>query len=129
MQDAFTHYLADGSSAHVPKVKITPEEGIELIHSAGGIASIAHPLSLKLEGETLMDELYRLKSLGLDAVECYYNLHTSAQNSHFASMAARAGLLATGGSDFHGTPKPDVKLGHVILDEPLPMDVVEQIRP
>jgi hypothetical protein len=119
-QDAFDRFLADGALAHVPKDKITVEEGLELIHAAGGLAVMAHPISVKLEGDALAEELKRLRELGLDGLECYYSQHTPEQVDAFLDLARSAGLLVTGGSDFHGTPKPDIRLGHVIGDQPAP---------
>jgi predicted metal-dependent phosphoesterase TrpH len=109
--DAFEHFLADGAKAHVPKDKITLQEGIDLIHSAGGLAVMAHPSTLKLSDEALMTELPRLQSMGLDGLECYYNRYSPARCRELEGMARRAGLLVTGGSDFHGDAKPDVRLG------------------
>jgi len=120
VQDAFDRYLADGAAAHVPKDKITVEEGLDLIHAAGGLAVMAHPSSLKLTGDTLAAELVRLRQLGLDGLECYYSQHTPEQTDTLLDMARAAGLLATGGSDFHGNAKPHVHLGHVIGDLPAP---------
>lgn len=119
-QDAFDRYLADGAAAHVPKDKITVEEGIALIHAAGGLAVMAHPSSLNLYDGQLAEELIRLRELGLDGVECYYSQHTPEQTDSLLDMARRAGLLATGGSDFHGDAKPLVRLGGVIGDMPAP---------
>jgi predicted metal-dependent phosphoesterase TrpH len=111
--EAFARYLADGAAAHLPKDKITLEEGIDLLHQAGGLAVLAHPLSLKLDEPKLAVELKRLRECGLDGVECYYPSHTPEFTDHLLHMAQKAGLLATGGSDFHGTAKPDIALGKV----------------
>jgi len=120
LQDAFDRLLADGAEAHVPKDKITVEEGLQLIHGAGGLAVMAHPDSLKLDDAELAVELKRLRGLGLDGVECYYSQHTMERTDVLLEMARAAGLLATGGSDFHGTAKPHVFLGRVIGSQPAP---------
>ena len=49
IQDAFDRYLADGKSAYVPKARITPPEVIQLAKASGGVAVLAHPLSLGLD--------------------------------------------------------------------------------
>jgi 3',5'-nucleoside bisphosphate phosphatase len=128
VQEAFEKYLADGAAAHVPKDKITPQEGIDLIHAAEGLAVMAHPASLGLDDDALFSELHRLRGLGLDGVECYYSQHTPWRTEALLGMAERAELMPTGGSDFHGTPKPNVFLGKVYEDRPAPASVLERLK-
>lgn len=128
LREAFEKYLADGAAAHIPKDKIELEEGISLIHSSGGLATMAHPSSLKLGDEDLLPELIRLKTLGLDGVECYYSQHTVERRANLEAMAERAGLLVTGGSDFHGKAKPDVFLGQVESGRPVSSALLERMR-
>jgi 3',5'-nucleoside bisphosphate phosphatase len=128
VKEAFDRYLADGAAAHVPKDKITLQEGIDLIHAAEGVAVMAHPASLGLTDDALVDELQRLRGLGLDGVECYYSQHTPQRTDQLLAMAAQAGLLPTGGSDFHGTPKPDVFLGRVYGDRPAPDALLQALK-
>jgi 3',5'-nucleoside bisphosphate phosphatase len=128
MQEAFDRYLADGALAHLPKDKISLEEGISLIHAAGGLAVMAHPNSLKLADDVLDAELSRLKQIGLDGVECYYSQHTPERTEWLLDAAERHGLLPTGGSDFHGAAKPDVLLGVVTQGTSAPRQVLEQLK-
>ena len=44
----------------------------------------------------------RLKSYGLDAIECYYPIHTREQTAEYLALAKKYDLHITGGSDFHG---------------------------
>ncbi len=127
-QDAFDRLLADGASAHIPKDKISVEEGLDLIHAAGGLAVMAHPASLMLEDAELAGELKRLRGLGMDGVECYYSQHTHERTDALLEMARGAGLLATGGSDFHGAAKPHVRLGHVYGDKPAPTALLAALK-
>lgn len=114
VQDAFDRYLADGKPLHVPKVKLSPAEAIELVHAAGGVAVLAHPKYMEYPTEReLADELRRLKDAGLDGLECYYSQHTDAETEQYLRLAREFGLLVTAGSDFHGVSKPDVPLGVV----------------
>src|SRR5438874_2275827 len=69
VKEAFDQYLADGAPAHIPKDKITVEEGIGLIHAARGLAVMAHSNSLNLDDAALAGELKRLRDLGLDGLE------------------------------------------------------------
>jgi len=127
-QEAFDRYLADGALAHLPKDKITLEEGIELIHAAGGLAVVAHPDSLKLDDAALAKELARLREIGLDGVECYYSQFSPEYTASLLAMARETGLLVTGGSDFHGASKPHVKLGCVEGDRPAPTALLDALK-
>ena len=127
-QEAFDKYLADGAAVHLPKDKISVAEGLALIHGAGGVASLAHPNHVRLVGRDLLAELKRLKSIGLDAVECYYSQHSVERTEELLGMASEAGLLPTGGSDFHGITKPTVRLGEVLEGKPVPMSVLDRLK-
>jgi 3',5'-nucleoside bisphosphate phosphatase len=114
VQEAFNRYLADGKPLHVPKVKLTPPEAIQLVHSAGGVAVLAHPKYMEYATEPeLAEELGRLKGVGLDGIECYYSQHSEAETAQYLRLADHFGFLTTAGSDFHGISKPDVPLGVV----------------
>jgi predicted metal-dependent phosphoesterase TrpH len=128
VQEAFDKYLGDGAMAHFPKDKITAEEGLELIHAAGGLAVMAHPSSLKLDNAALREDLKHLKELGLDGIECYYNNHTPERSRELLAMAEEVGLVATGGSDFHGAAKPNVFLGVVVEGKPVPDSVLAALK-
>jgi len=113
VQDAFERYLADGKPLHVPKVKLSPGEAIDLVHGAGGVAVLAHPKFMEYTPAELEEELGRLKDRGLDGLECYYSQHTEAETALYLRLAERFGFVVTGGSDFHGVSKPTVPLGIV----------------
>ena len=95
--EAFERYLAEGRPAYVPRPDVTVAEAIQVIHEAGGLASLAHP-GLHNHDEAILD----LVAVGLDAIEVYHGTHTPGQVAHYRRQAGRRGLLVTGGSDFHG---------------------------
>jgi len=95
--EAFDKYLAEGKPAFVPRPDVTVVEAIQVIHEAGGLASLAHP-GLHDHDEAIPD----LVAAGLDAIEAYHGTHTRGQVRHYRRLAERRGLLVTGGSDFHG---------------------------
>jgi predicted metal-dependent phosphoesterase TrpH len=114
VQHAFDEYLADGKPLHVPKVKLSPAEAIDLVHVAGGVAVLAHPKFMEFPTEEgLSEELGRLKDCGLDGLECFYSQHTEAETHQYLRLAERYGFLVTSGSDYHGVSKPTVPLGVV----------------
>ena len=96
-QEAFDLWLANGRPGCVPRSGPTPLKVIDVIHQAGGIASLAHPGKLGLSG--LIPALARA---GLDAVEAFHPDHSASLVSQYVDVARDLNLLLTGGSDFHG---------------------------
>ena len=70
---------------------------VAMIARAGGIASLAHP------GQTKRDDaIERWVEAGLPAIEVWHSHHDDEAVARYSAIAARYGLLTTGGSDFHG---------------------------
>jgi len=111
IEEAFERYLKKGAPAYFPKALLTEEEAISAIKKAKGIPVLAHPITLKLSDEALRSYLIRLKELGLMGVEVYYSEHTKEYTKFLERLADELALIKTGGSDFHGQNKPDIKLG------------------
>jgi predicted metal-dependent phosphoesterase TrpH len=110
---AFLRYLRHGASAFVPADGITSRRAIELVHSAGGMASLAHPpLSIGIDEPGGMEAFVgRLVRLGLDGIEVQHPSHTSGQRRKLRKLARSCQLVPTGGSDFHGSTSPGVFMG------------------
>lgn len=108
-KEAFDCYLDTPEFQEIEKgTKPSAEECVTRIKAAGGKAVLAHPYQIVLNGETLDELIRRLQGYGLDAVECYYPLHTPEQTAEYLRLAAKHSLYVTGGSDFHGEKhKPD----------------------
>ncbi len=129
MQEAFDVYLAEGGKAYIRRDRLTPEEAIALVHDAGGLVSLAHPNNLKRGPEETASVIADLQAKGLDALEARYSQHTPDDTARYLALAARLGLLTTGGSDFHGpTVKPDVVLGHIEGDRPAPYALLAALK-
>lgn len=128
VQDAFDRYLATGKPLYLPKQVLTPRDAIALIHNAGGVAVMAHPGLVPLGEDALAERIAALASeSGLDGLEAYYSQHTEAQTARFLGIAQQNHLLVTGGSDFHGTPKPHVPLGIVYQGRPAPASLLSTL--
>jgi predicted metal-dependent phosphoesterase TrpH len=126
---AFDLYLDESASAYVEREEPALEEGIGLIAAAGGISSIAHPVRLGLSGPEAEDKLIgALAPLGLGAIEAYHSDHDAEDTRRYVSLAAKYGLPVTGGSDFHGENKPDVRLGAGPGTLAIPLSVLEELR-
>jgi hypothetical protein len=93
---AFRNLLRSGMPGYVPSLHITPQEAIERIGAAGGVAVLAHPGRLK--DRVLIDEL---APLGLRGLEVFYPLHDADDVQIFRDLAKRYGLVMTAGADFH----------------------------
>ncbi|HEX8088212.1 MAG TPA: PHP domain-containing protein [Blastocatellia bacterium] len=129
IQDAFNRFLAKGAAAYIEKARLSPADSIALIQEAGGVAILAHPYQLKLSSIEEVEQLIvELAAMGLDGVEAIYSRHSLVERSMYAQMAARHGLLVTGGSDYHGTYKPDISIVTGKGDLEVPYVLIEQIK-
>jgi hypothetical protein len=110
-QDAFDTLLAKGGPAYFPKAFIDAPTTIEAARGSGALAVLAHPLSLGLEPVGLDRQIADLADAGLAGMECWYGRYSAEDRQGLVDIANRYGLVATGGSDFHGTYKPDLSVG------------------
>ena len=108
-REAFDRYLDTPEFWDLEKGrKPSAQMCVERIKAADGKASLAHPYQISLCGETLEELVLRLRECGLDAMECYYPIHTPQQTADYVRIAQKFALHITGGSDFHGeNNKPD----------------------
>ncbi|MDQ0059564.1 PHP domain-containing protein [Paenibacillus harenae] len=108
MSEAFDKYLASGAAAYVNPPRLTPFEAVDWIHEAGGTSVIAHP---GLYGD---DELVEaIAKHGANGIEVFHSDHGAEEESRYAELAAKYGLIVTGGSDFHGSRQGEVFHGAV----------------
>ena len=103
VDEAFKRYLSGQAFGQIEREKMSPQEAIALIGSAGGLAVLAHPASLKLDAGRLEEYVRTLKAFGLRGMECYYSANTPAWTKQCLAIARKNDLLATGGTDFHGS--------------------------
>ncbi len=112
IKEAFDKYLGKGKPAYVDKYRIDCSRAIEVILDAGGIPVIAHPYLLNPGNiEEIEEFVITLKAMGLKGIEVYYPEHSQDNISKLEDIANRHGLLMTGGTDFHGSLKPEIKMG------------------
>ncbi len=111
IDEAFDRYLGYGKPAYVDKFRVQCKDAMRLIRDAGGIPVLAHP-GVTLDAEADLDRLLEeLVGMGLRGIEVFYSSHDEAMTQRFAAAARRHRLLMTGGSDFHGSLKPEIQLG------------------
>lgn len=118
VDEAFTRFLGRGAPAYIPRNALDPEAAIRLVRDAGGLPVLAHPYSWP----GFPSGLAGLVSAGLGGLEVYYGEYNDRQRAELAHIAADAGLVATGGSDFHG---PNYREGRELGSVQLPEDVAE----
>lgn len=111
VKDAFDRYLNDNGPCYVARYKVPYSETIRLIHEAGGIAILAHPILYKMGNTELEKMVIALTKCGLDGIEAIYSTYTSSDESLIRRFARQNNLLISGGSDFHGANKPHIQLG------------------
>jgi 3',5'-nucleoside bisphosphate phosphatase len=128
--EAFHKYLAKGAAAYVDKRNLSSKEAIDLITKAGGVASIAHPKHLKLDSEPVRfeGEVERLRDEGVRGIEVFSSCQSTSEAARYKKTAERFGLLVTGGSDFHGDNKPNVRLGRMGSNVTIPYETVDKMK-
>lgn len=119
-EEAFDKYIGHGGPAYVEREKMTPQEAVALILSAGGIPVLAHPFTVK-DSEAMAAAL---KEAGLIGIEAYYKDNTPAQTAAMLELAEKYGLIATGGTDYHGIDESkEVMIGGVEV----PLEAAERL--
>lgn len=119
ISEAFCRYIGNKCPAYVGKFSLTPQDAIRLILEAKGIPVLAHPYTSNC------DELIpSFIKAGLKGLEVYYPEHSEAVRRSYLQLANKYGLLVTGGSDFHGTAKANVRIGEVVI----PYELVEKLK-
>lgn len=128
MKDAFEQLLGSRGKAYVPRIVPEAHEIIEWITDAGGIPILAHPYWEGYNKEESAAACQTLVEQGLQGLEVFYGTFSTRHISFNLGLAKRFELLMTGGSDFHGTMKPDITLGKGKGSLHVPSKLVEQLR-
>ncbi|HET7026074.1 MAG TPA: PHP domain-containing protein [Candidatus Limnocylindrales bacterium] len=98
VQDAFSRLVGRGCPAYVPRGGLGPGEAIRAIRAAGGLPALAH----FSEAPGRLAVVRELVELGLGGLEVYYRGWDQPTVSAMRAVADELGLVATGGSDYHG---------------------------
>jgi 3',5'-nucleoside bisphosphate phosphatase len=129
ISEAFDMWLGAGKPAYAARPRLPPEEAIGLARDSGGVPVLAHPHTLGINrSHEMADLLIRLRSAGLVGLEALYAAYQRHEREGYADLARRFGLIASGGSDFHGTYKPYLELGTGYGDLVVPDEVVDELR-
>lgn len=127
VQEAFEKYVGDDGPCYIPREYMSPEQAIGSIKKAGGVPVLAHPLLYHLPHEELFALVDRLTKAGLKGIEVYYSNNRGQDEANVKALANHFGLVATGGSDFHGSVKPHISLGTGRGNLKIPYSVLENV--
>ncbi|MGM0423576.1 MAG: PHP domain-containing protein [Thermodesulfobacteriota bacterium] len=128
IQEAFDRYIGPQGAAYVPKDKLGPAEAIQVLRQEQATVILAHPYTLELPLPDLAREIQGFKELGLQGLEVYYPDHTQEQIRDYLQLAQDMDLLISGGTDFHGSVKPNIRLGVGRGDLELPYSLLQEIK-
>lgn len=109
-QEAFKKLLNPSRGYYTPPQRFTPFEIIVFIKSLGAVAVWAHPL-LSLNPQQVRDFLREVQGHGLDGMEVFYSTYDGETTKTACALAEEFGLAYSGGSDYHGHNKPDIRMG------------------
>jgi predicted metal-dependent phosphoesterase TrpH len=110
-KEAFERYIGDGGPAHVAKHALDPVDAVALIGGAGGVCALAHPGMWGDQSSVPVELIERMAAAGMRGLEVDHPDHTPEMRERYRTLAGRLGLIATGGSDCHGTRYDPVRLG------------------
>jgi 3',5'-nucleoside bisphosphate phosphatase len=115
-KEAFDRYIGDGGPAHVAKHALDPLDAVALIEDAGGVCALAHP-GMWGDQRSVPDELIeRMAAAGMRGLEVDHPDQAPEARERYRALADRLGLIATGGSDCHGSRYDPVRLGSSLCD-------------
>ncbi len=120
---AFTSYIGREGAAFIPKERLSATDATARLRDAGAVPVLAHPGLIRSRVPSLRQLLIDLKEHGLVGIECYHSDHQTRDVPRYLRLAAGLDLLPTGGSDYHGTVKPHVRLGQPSVA----MGVIDQV--
>lgn len=127
MKDAFSRFLKPSIGYYIPPKTPDVFEMIRYIRNLGGVSILAHPF-LNLKEPALEILLPQAKACGLDAMETYYSRYSDETTLAAQRLAAQFDLLPSGGSDFHGSNKPDISLGIGTGNLHIPYSILEDLK-
>jgi hypothetical protein len=126
--EAFRDYLRRGAPAYVDRRRLSMSAALRMLQASGGIGVIAHPGLIDTSTAGLAHILRAGAKAGLSGLECHHPAHDDETIRACVQLAARFGLAVTGGSDFHGSAKPEIRLGRGPGGMPIPQEFLDDLR-
>lgn len=110
-KEAFDKYLARGKLAYVEREVISPHHAVSILKEAKAVPVLAHSKLIKCSEQEYFNLIEELIPLGLKGLEVYHSVHSFEDERYYLGVAKKYNLCVSGGSDFHGKSKPDIKIG------------------
>jgi len=126
--EAFERLIGDDWPGFVPRQELSPSEACLWIREAGGVPVVAHPGRFGGGGFRWDDAIADLQRQGMEGLEGYYGEYRAAEQRYFTALAARLGMVVTGGSDYHGANKPGLRLGRGRGGLQVPDELLERLE-
>lgn len=132
----FIDWLGTDGMAYIPKTSMPVEEFVDAARGSSTVFSIAHPLVNYVDGSsmsaiesTMPRVMASLRERGFAGIEAYYGGTNEATRALMVKLTRDAGMIPTGGSDYHGTYKGDVLLGFGKSgDLRVPNEVLDELK-
>jgi predicted metal-dependent phosphoesterase TrpH len=132
----FTEWLGTGGRAYISKSDMTIEEFVDAASGSGTVFSIAHPhlnyldhVSASTVEATMPGVMASLRARGFAGIEAYYGSTSADIRALMVKLTRDAGMIPTGGSDYHGLAKSDVSLGTGLTgDLRVPDEVLDELK-
>lgn len=128
VDEAFYRYLRKGGRAYVERKRLMVSDAIAMITNAGGIAVLAHPLSIDQTMLTLPSIIREIKTFGLAGLEAYYPIYSLTIRQKLIKIAQELGLLITGGSDYHGAFRNEATLAAINRKQKAPYELFLKLK-
>ncbi len=127
-QEAFQTWLSPERGFYHPPKRLDALETVAYIRGLGAVPVLAHPFLSFKEEDHLKKFLALAVPLGLAGMEVLYSEYDEATTRLSWQIAAEFGILPSGGSDFHGTNKPHIRLGAGKGDLRIPLQLLEDLK-
>jgi hypothetical protein len=125
---AFRQFLGRNKPAWASRFSYPAAEAIAMIHRCGGVAVLAHPGHIDKQMRKQPAIIRELVLRGLDGLELYYPTHSRKMKKKLRALVQELGLLATGGSDFHGQTRPTHRLAGTSHEFCPPCSILTEIK-
>lgn len=128
IDEAFDRYIGNNGPAYADKHRVPCAEAVALLREAGGVAVVAHPGLLPVgPGPEFEATIAELRDMGVRGIEVFYPGHSPESTAYFADIARRYDMVATGGTDFHGDIKPELRMGRGFGDFRVPFEIYDAL--
>ena len=140
ISEAFSKYLGNGKIDGIDNHQLSIKEIINLAKQSKSLVFLAHPhtlMSNKLysKSDNWIDNKFHnyiqtLKDMDIDGIEVYYPGYSHNTINTLLEVCENQNLLVSGGSDFHGSRKPNNLLGIGYENSPIkvPYELLSKMK-